>query len=209
MVQAARAAKSHLVLVEHRHLAAIKAALGGPTAENSAAPPPAAFSSSGNRAVLALMAGAGGNLGMPVNFFPNLGESHRSRIRITLTLLDEALVNFEAWAQGREVRSLLYREENNLDPAQRSGLLADIAGIRRLIQELRDDLHLEASSRDIAKTIRGHCYLLWVDVLELTGKYLRGFGEPSPELLDYLEPRVYRLLQYLDHIKALLTKPGS
>jgi hypothetical protein len=146
---------------------------------------------------------------MPVNYFPNLSEAHRSKIRITLTLLDGALVNFEAWAQGREVRSLLYREENNLDPARRSGLLADIAGIRRLIQELRDDLHLEASSQDIAKTIRGHCYLLWVDVLELTGKYLRGFGEPPPELLNYLDPRAYRILQYLDHIKALLTKPGS
>jgi hypothetical protein len=146
---------------------------------------------------------------MPVNYFPNLSEAHRSKIRITLTLLDGALVNFEAWAQGREVRSLLYREENNLDPARRSGLLADIAGIRRLIKELRDDLHLEASSQDIAKTIRGHSYLLWVDVLELTGKYLRGFGEPPPELLNYLDPRAYRILQYLDHIKALLTKPGS
>jgi hypothetical protein len=146
---------------------------------------------------------------MPAVFFPNLSEAHRSKIRITLTLLDEALVNFEAWAQGREVRSVLYREDNNLDPARRSGLLADIAAIRRLIQELRDDLQLEASSQDIAKTIRSHCYLLWVDVLELTGKYLRGFGEPPPELVNYLDPRADRLLQYLDHIKALLTNPDS
>jgi hypothetical protein len=48
-----------------------------------------------------------------------------------------------------------------------------------------------------------------VDVLEITGKYLRGFGEPPPELVDYLDPKAYRILQYLDHLKALLTKPGS
>lgn len=142
---------------------------------------------------------------MKGGLFPDLSEAHRSRIRITLTLLDEALVKFEEWAQGREVRSVLYLETNNLDPDKRAGLLADIAYIRGIIQELRADLHLEAGSQDIAKTMLGHCYILWVDVLEMTGKYLRGFGEPPPELVDYLDPKAHRILQYLDHLKALLT----
>ncbi len=146
---------------------------------------------------------------MPGGFIPNLSEAHRSRILITLTLLDEALVKFEEWAQGREVRSILYREDNTLDPERRAGLLADFAGIRSIIQELRDSLHLEANPQDIAKTMRGHCYILWVDVLEMTGKYLQGFGEPPPELVNYLDPKASRILQYLDHIKALLTEPGS
>ena len=102
----------------------------------------------------------------------NLSEAHRSRIRITLTLLDEALVKFEEWGQGREVRSILYREANTLDPDRRGGLLADIACIRGIMQELRDDLHLEASPQDIVKTISAYCSLLWVDVLEMTCKYL-------------------------------------
>jgi hypothetical protein len=144
---------------------------------------------------------------MQGGIIPNLSEGHSSRIRITLTLLDEALVKFEEWARGREVRSILYREKNNLDPERRAGLLADIAGIRRVMKDLRDDLHLQAGSQDIAKTIRGHCYILWVDVLEMTGKYLRGFGEPPPELVDYLDPKAYQILQYLDHIKALLKNP--
>ncbi|MEW6659228.1 MAG: hypothetical protein AB1424_11255 [Thermodesulfobacteriota bacterium] len=145
---------------------------------------------------------------MQVGFIPDLSEAHRSRIRITLTLLDEALVKFEEWARGREVRSILYREENTLDHEKRAELLTDIACIRRIIKELRDDLHLEASSQDIAKTIRGHCYILWVDVLEMTGKYLRGFGEPPPELVNYLDPKAHHILQYLDHIKRLLSKPA-
>jgi hypothetical protein len=141
---------------------------------------------------------------MQAGSIPNLSEAHRSRIRITLTLLDEALVKFEEWAQGREIHSVLYHETNNLDPVRGAELLADIACIRRIIQELRDDLRLEASSQDIARTIRAHCYILWVDVLEMTGKYLRGFGEPSPELVNYLDPKAYRILQYLDHLKVLL-----
>ncbi len=83
---------------------------------------------------------------MQAGFIANLNEAHNSRIRITLAILDEALVKFEKWAQGREVRSILYREENTLDPERRVGLLGDIAGIPRIIQELRDDLHLEACS---------------------------------------------------------------
>ena len=146
---------------------------------------------------------------MQGGFIPNLSEAHHSWIKITLTLLDEALVKFEEWARGREVRSVLYHETNNLDPDRRAGLLADIAAIRGIMQELRDDLHLEAGSQDIAKTMLGHCYILWVDVLEMTGKYLRGFGEPPPELVNYLDPKAHRILQYLDHLKALLTKPGS
>jgi hypothetical protein len=138
----------------------------------------------------------------------NLSEAQRGRVRITLTLLDEALVKFQEWAQGREVHSILYHEANNLDPERRRELLADIAAIRGIMQELRDILHLEASPLDVAKTIRGHCYLLWVDVTEMTGKYLRGFGEPPPELIDYLDPRAHQILRYLDLIKELLTQPG-
>lgn len=115
---------------------------------------------------------------------PILSEAHRSRIRITLTLLDEALVKFEEWARGREIRSVLNHETNNLDPERRAALLADVSGIRGIMQKLRDDLQLQVGSQDIGKTILGQCYILWVDVLEMTGKYLRGFGEPPPELLD-------------------------
>ena len=146
---------------------------------------------------------------MPEESIPNLSEAHRSRIRITLTLLDEALVKFEAYARGREVCSVLYCEKNTLDSERRNGLLADIAAIRGIMQELRDGLHLKASSEDIAKTMEAHCYILWVDVLEMTGKYLRGFGDPPPELVNYLDPKAHRILQYLDHIKALLNKSGS
>ena len=143
---------------------------------------------------------------MPGGAIPNLSAAHQSKIRITLTLLDEALAKFEAWAQGREVHSLLYHETNTLDTESRAGLLAEIASIRGIVQEVQDDLHLKATAQDIAKTIRAQCYFLWVDVLEMTGKYLRGFGEPPPELIDYLDPQAQRILQSLDHIKVLLAK---
>jgi hypothetical protein len=146
---------------------------------------------------------------MITGLIPTLNEAHSSRIAITLTLSDEALVKFAEWAQGREIRSILYLETNTLKPAERAGLLADIACMRGIMQELRDDLQLGASPKDIAKTIQAHCYILWVDVLEMTCQYLRGFGPPPREMVDYLDPKVHLILKYLDHIKALLANSDA
>ncbi len=143
---------------------------------------------------------------MKEGLFPHLSKNHKSRIRITLTLLDEALYKMAEWAQGREVRAMLYAEENDLSPRQKEGILADVDGIRQIMRELRDNLELEVNPRSVTKTIRGSCYVLWVDVLEMTGKYLRGFGEPSPEFVDYLDPKLNQILQNLDHIKLLLAR---
>jgi len=139
--------------------------------------------------------------------FPDPSESHRTRIGITLAILDEALVKFAEWAQGREIRAVLYAEENDLSPRQREEILTGVNGIRQVILELSDTLALEINSQSVIKNILSSCYVLWVDVLESTGKHLRGFGEPSPELVDYLDPKLHQILQYLDHIKVLLSKP--
>lgn len=85
-------------------------------------------------------------------------------------------------------------------------MLLEINGIRRIMQEFRKDLHLVAHPEDIAKKIRAHCYLLWVDVLEMMGQHLQGFGEPARDFVDYLDPKVKLILQYLDNIKILLSR---
>ena len=66
--------------------------------------------------------------------FPDLSESPRSRIRITLTILNEALDKFAERARGREVRAVLYAEENGLSPRQRPEKLTGVDGIRQIMQ---------------------------------------------------------------------------
>jgi len=139
--------------------------------------------------------------------FPDLRESHRSRIRITLTLLDEALVAFAEWAQGRETRAVLYAEKNDLTPRQQAAILAGVHGMRQIMQEMRANLGLDLNPRSVTKNIQASCDLLWVDVLEMTGKYLKGLGEPSRELVNYLDPNLQKIMQYLDQIKVSLSEP--
>jgi hypothetical protein len=47
---------------------------------------------------------------MRKELFFELSGGQRRTIATTLTILDEALCEFELWAKGREVRSVLYSE---------------------------------------------------------------------------------------------------
>jgi len=133
-----------------------------------------------------------------------LSESHRNSIRITLTILDEHLCRIAEWAQGREIRSILYAQENDLSPKQREGILADVEGMHQILMELRETLALETKPQIVSRAIRGACYILWVNLTEITGRYLRGHGEPPKELVEYLDPKLHLILEYLDHIKRVI-----
>jgi len=58
------------------------------------------------------------------SLFPN----HRRGISATLGVLSHDLTQFRRWAEGGEVASILFVEENNLSPAQRSSILATVTG---------------------------------------------------------------------------------
>jgi len=134
-----------------------------------------------------------------------LGENHRRGISTTLTFLDEALCEFEQWAKGREVSSVLYEERNTLSLNQRRKLLAEIAEMRDLLRELRDALELEGATQHAALTVWGRCSSLREHLVELTGSHLRRYGEPTPGLTDYLDPKVEELLRRLDRVSSLVS----
>ena len=56
-----------------------------------------------------------------------MSENHIRGISVTLSLLDKALWNFDQWAKGHEVRSVLYEVRNSLPAAQRQ-LIAERGG---------------------------------------------------------------------------------
>ena len=135
-----------------------------------------------------------------------LGESFKRGIEITLVALDEALCEFEQWAQGREQQSVFYSERNTLSAAQRDEILSEVAGMREMLRELQIGLGLEGRVRGGANDIWGKCAILAVNLEELKGKHLAGYGEPPPELVEYLDPRMERLIASLNNIFRLTEK---
>jgi len=136
----------------------------------------------------------------------HLGDSFKRGIETTLVVLDDALCEFEQWANGREQRSVFYSERNTLSGVQREAILSEVAGMREMLRELRDDLGLEGRVRGAANDIWGKCAILSINLVELEGRHLAGYGEPPGELIEYLDPRVKWLIASINHLFRLVEK---
>jgi len=132
--------------------------------------------------------------------------NHKSGIETTLSLLDEALLDFEGWAHGRENRSILYEERNLLSEDQRERILIQVQKIRGILAELRDQLDLQPKTDNIAKLILSRCSYLWVTLVELESKRLRRYGEPPEGLAEYLDPRTAQLIDSVKEISRIASE---
>ncbi len=134
----------------------------------------------------------------------DMTEGHKGTISTTLWLVDKALCEFRMWAEGRGCKSVFYTEANNLTPNQRIALLREVERMQGYLRELREALQLEGHAESAAESIRSRTTSMWIYLIELGGKYLRGYGEPSPELLRILDPRVRELLQGVQNISDIV-----
>jgi len=89
---------------------------------------------------------------------------------------------------------------------QREAILSEVAGMREMLRELRDDLGLEGRVRGAANDIWGKCAILSINLVELEGRHLAGYGEPPGELIEYLDPRVKWLIASINHLFRLVEK---
>ena len=136
-------------------------------------------------------------------------EGHKTTISTTLWLVDKALCEFRLWAEGRECKSVFYEEVNNLTHDQRIALLNEVERMQGRLREVQDALRLNGHAERAAESIRSQVTSLWIYLVELGGKYLRGYGEPSRELLAFLDPKVRELLQGVQHISEIMNQEGN
>jgi len=136
-------------------------------------------------------------------------EGHRRNIFTTLWLLDKALCEFRLWAEGRECKSVLYEEVNNLTHSQRADILRETEEIQGTLRVFQRELQLECQVHGAAGSIISQTTGLWINLVELGSKYLRGYGEPSQELTRFLEPKVRELLRRVQRISDIASQKAE
>ncbi|MDA8406681.1 MAG: hypothetical protein M0T73_07485 [Deltaproteobacteria bacterium] len=130
-------------------------------------------------------------------------QSHKRAISVTLTLFDEALCGFDRWAQGQEVRSVFFQILNPLSEGQRKNLSVELGELRKLLMEIQDYLELDSTVDNAVSMIVGQCAVLWPSIVELEGRYLKGYGEVPTALEEYLTPRANQLNEGLRRISQI------
>jgi len=129
-----------------------------------------------------------------------LGENHKRGLTTALVRLDEMLCDIEEWARGRERRSVLYKERNDLPPAERRALLREVDRIRRDIADARDRLRLEAPEQSAADEVWARCAAVRENLMELESRQLRRYGAVHRELARCADALSARLLEGVDRL---------
>lgn len=138
-----------------------------------------------------------------------MSELHLRGISTALALLDETLCAFERWASWREEHGVLYHEQNPLSPKEREAILSTTRQIREELRDVRHRLGLEPKVQDIASSIWGWCCTMMEPLQELEGRYLRRYGEPPAELVQYLDPKIAKLCELLWTIQQTASRARS
>jgi len=135
-----------------------------------------------------------------------LGEAHRRGISTRLQMLDRATCEFRHLAEGRECRSSLYSEKNDLTDEQKKRIVELAARIQQLILDARDTLCLEGYEERATAQIKMRTTVLWAMLVETGDSGLRGYGEPSEELASYLKPLVAELTDLVSELSEVVTR---
>jgi len=136
-------------------------------------------------------------------------ENHKRGINSALCLLDEMLCEFEQYARGRESHSVFYQEQNMLSAKQKNQLLREIEVMRVLLREVKDTLGLKGKVESVPRKISSHCSSFWEVLVETAGKYLKRYGDVSPELFEFLDPRMEQLIEHLQCLSELTRAPSA
>lgn len=136
-----------------------------------------------------------------------LSENHRRSISITLQLVDQALCEWDDWANGKLRSGVMYRQVDTLSLTQKRELRDKIGKVRQLMVRLRDDLGLEPKNIPVSQFIIGHASLLWEMLTELNSRGLQAYGKVPEELTRYVDPIGEQLAAEMNETARLFSKP--
>ena len=81
--------------------------------------------------------------------------------------------------------------------------------MKGILEEIRDTLHLEVTTRSSDRMITSSCSVLWTSLVELESRHLRRYGVVPTGLAEYVDPRVETLNARLQRVADIVAGRGS
>lgn len=133
-----------------------------------------------------------------------INHAQKRSIQTSLWLLDEMLCIFQRYLTIKDLDSVLYKEVNTLSDKQCKIIIKEIDALRHLIIEIASQFELSQHISYVGKTIQSLCIHSITDLIEpLIGKGLHAYGDLSAPLSSYLNPRVMKIIEKLEHIAKI------
>jgi hypothetical protein len=113
----------------------------------------------------------------------SLNSNHERRLSVTCRQIDKLLDEMENALNISTSKTAFPQYALDLSPAQRSVIEAHIARIREQLVRVLDGQGIEFPPADIPVSRVLHSHLTFVDIAveELRPRYMRGYGEISPD----------------------------
>ena len=134
-----------------------------------------------------------------------LNENQHRNLSATLRVLEESINEIQAMAKRRHERHTLYDIKNSLSPDQKAVIERNSRAVKRILRRLHEKFDLDRDVVDAKSAINASLSSLWVMMSDSGTKRLRGYGELSEGLSDYLDPQIKEIVDLIDEMKGKIS----
>ncbi|MCM8777750.1 MAG: hypothetical protein NC905_05770 [Candidatus Omnitrophica bacterium] len=130
--------------------------------------------------------------------------AQKNSIASVLLILNEVIDEIEDLCRTEGRKSILYEVVNNLDEEEKANVLKTTGEIKELIKNISTVLNIKKKRYETKRSISSRVSSLWEMICEIESKRLKGYGEVSVSLKEYLDPAVSRIIRLLKNIEVFL-----
>ncbi|MCM8829694.1 MAG: hypothetical protein NC824_01660 [Candidatus Omnitrophica bacterium] len=132
--------------------------------------------------------------------------AQKNSISSVLLILNEVIDEIDDLCSTEGRKSILYEVVNNLDEKEKSNVLKTTGEIKELIKNISTVLNIKKKRYETKRSISSRVSSLWEMICEIESKRLKGYGDVSASLKEYLDPVVSRIIRLLKNIEVFLHK---
>jgi len=131
-------------------------------------------------------------------------EAQKNSISSVVLILEETIEEIEKLCLTGNRKGIVYDVVNDLEEKARNRVMENIHRLREIIKDVAKNLTIKKKRYETKRLISSRIASLWETAYEIKSNRLKGYGDVSKSLKEYLDPAVEEIIQLLDDIESVL-----